>query len=183
MDEPAPTLAPAPASFEQALLPHRDAAYNLARWLMRHEQDAEDCVQESYLNAYRAFARFRGEDGRAWLLTIVRNTCYSRLRQQRRAEPAASFDEMLHVQPLEAPEGPSPWQHALARELLPRALERLPVEGREVLILHEIEGLAYREIAAVTALPVGTVMSRLSRARLKLQGELQQLIQEESHGL
>ncbi len=183
MDESALTLAPAPASFEQALLPHRDAAYNLARWLMRHEQDAEDCVQEAYLNAYRAFARFRGEDGRAWLLTIVRHACYSRLRQQRRAEPAAPFDETLHVQPLEAPEGPSPWRHALARELLPRALERLPVEAREVLVLHEIEGLAYRQIAAVTDLPIGTVMSRLSRARSRLQGELQQLIQEESHGL
>ena len=149
MDEPALIPAPAPASFEEALLPHRDSAYNLAHWLMRHEQDAEDCVQEAYLNAYRAFARFRGEDGRAWLLTIVRNTCYSRLRQQRRAEPAAPFDETLHAEPLEAADGPSPWQHALARELLPRALEQLPVEAREVLILHEIEGLAYWEIAAV----------------------------------
>jgi RNA polymerase sigma-70 factor (ECF subfamily) len=183
MDESAPIPVPATASFEQALLPHRDAAYNLARWLMRHEQDAEDCVQEAYLNAYRAFARFRGEDGRAWLLTIARNTCYSRLRQQRRAEPAAAFDETLHAQPLEAADGPVPWQHALARELLPRAMDRLPVEAREVLILHEIEGLAYRQIAAVIALPVGTVMSRLSRARSKLQGELQQLIQEESHGM
>jgi RNA polymerase sigma-70 factor, ECF subfamily len=183
MDESALILAPAPASFEQALLPHRDAAYNLARWLMRHEQDAEDCVQEAYLSAYRAFARFRGGDGRAWLLTIVRNTCYSRLRQQRRAEPAASFDEMLHAQPLEAADGPSPWRHALARELLPRAMEQLPVEAREILVLHEIEGLAYREISAVTQLPLGTVMSRLSRARLKLQDGLQQLIKEESHGL
>jgi RNA polymerase sigma-70 factor (ECF subfamily) len=183
MDESALTSAPGAASFAEALLPHRDAAYNLARWLMRQDQDAEDCVQEAYLNAYRAYGRFRGGDGRAWLLTIVRHACYSRLRQRQRAGAADPFDEALHAEPLEPTGAASPWRHALARELLPRAMEQLPVEAREILVLHEIEGLAYREIAGVIGLPIGTVMSRLSRARRRLQAGLRQLIEEESHGL
>ena len=177
MNESVPPFVPLPVSFEQALLPHRDAAFNLAKWLLRHEQDAEDCVQEAYLRAYQAFSRFRGEDGKTWLLTIVRNFCYSRLRQQRRQEPPVSFDEAVHGD--EAVKGESPWGHSLARELLPRALEQLPVEAREVLVLHEIEGLAYREIATIAEIPLGTVMSRLARARQKLQQEMNQLIRKE----
>ena len=182
MNEPVLPFAPTPVTFEQALLPHRDAAFNLAKWLLRHDQDAEDCVQEAYVRAYQAFSRFRGEDGKSWLLTIVRNGCYSRLRQQRRQEAPVSFDEALHGESPTTEE--SPWGHTLARELLPRAMEQLPVEAREVLVLHDIEGLAYREIATVAEIPLGTVMSRLARARQKLQHELTQLIRKElPHGL
>lgn len=183
MDDTAPFPSVDAADFTAALMPHRDAAYNLARWLMRHDQDAEDCVQEAYLRAYKAFARFRGGDGRTWLLAIVRNLCYSKLRQLKREEPPAEFDETRpdHSVLVGAP---TPWRHALAHELLPQALERLPSETREILVLHEIEALAYKEIAAVMELPIGTVMSRLSRARIKLQQELQQLLEKDlSHGL
>ncbi len=182
MDESAPQSAVTPASFEQAFLPHQDAAYNLARWLMRHDQDAEDCVQEAFVRAFRAFHRFRGGDGRAWLLAIVRNVCYSRLRQHHHEEPPVSFDELEHC-PVPAAAELS-WPQAVARELLPQAMEKLPTEFREILVLHGLEGCAYKEIAVVLDIPVGTVMSRLARARLKLQHELQQLSQKDlSHGL
>ena len=162
------------------MLPHLDAAYDLARWLLRHEQDAEDCVQEAYLLAFKAFARFRGGDGRAWLLTIVRNTCYSRLRKSRREEPAVEFDEETHGATGPAGGRADFWSRAEVRDALDHALARLPAEYREVLVLHELEGLAYKEIAAVAAIPIGTVMSRLARARARLQAELRQQIQEES---
>jgi RNA polymerase sigma-70 factor (ECF subfamily) len=178
MDDSASGRAQAPATFEQVMLPHLDAAYNLARWLLRHEHDAEDCVQEAYLLAFKAFARFRGGDGRAWLLTIVRNTCYSCLRKSVRAEPAVPFDEQLHGAVADTAGRAGFWRREDVREALDRALERLPAEFREVLVLHELEGLAYREIADVAAIPLGTVMSRLSRARARLQSELQQLTQE-----
>jgi len=184
MDESATEPVVAPAAFEEALLGHRDAAYNLARWLMRHDHDAEDCVQDAYLRAYQAFGRFRGGDGRPWLLAIVRNVCYSRLRQNRREEPPAAFDELEHSQALVAPTGELPWKHAAARELLPAAMEKLPVELREILILHELEGCAYKELAAILDVPIGTVMSRLARARIRLQYILQQLLQKDlSHGM
>jgi RNA polymerase sigma-70 factor (ECF subfamily) len=180
----APNSALAQTSFERVMLPHQDAVYNLARWLMRHEQDAEDCAQEAYVRAYQAFSRFRGGDGRAWILTIVRNVCYSRLRQAQHKDTPASFDEIEHGHQIEAAANNPPWQLAIARELLPQAMELLPVEAREILILHEIEGLAYREISGVMDIPIGTVMSRLARARLKLQIELKQLLQKDvSHGL
>ena len=158
------------------MLPHLDAAYNLARWLLRHEQDAEDCVQEAYLHAFSAFGRFRGGNGRAWLLAIVRNTCYSRLRQQRRAEPTLPFDEHLHQPVAEGRADAGFWQQEDVRELLDRALERLPGDFREVLVLHELEGLAYKDIAAIAEIPLGTVMSRLARARDRLQSEVQELL-------
>jgi len=184
MDESAPESVFASVAFAQALLPHRDAAYNLARWLMRHDHDAEDCVQDAYLRAYAAFGRFRGGDGRPWLLAIVRNVCYTRLRQSRRQEPLASIDEIEHSQPLENPSGEVPWARAVARELLPAAMERLPTEAREILVLHEIEGCPYKELASILDLPIGTVMSRLARARIRLQYELQQLLRKDlSHGM
>ena len=151
------------------MLPHLDAAYNLARWLLRHDQDAEDCVQDAFLRAYQAFGRFRGGDGRAWLLTIVRNTCYSHLRTARRQEPVVAFDEEIHAADTW---DASFWRRECPREELDAALGRLPAEFREVLVLHEIEGLAYKEIAAVAGIPLGTVMSRLSRARARMQAEL-----------
>ena len=155
--------------FEGAVLPHLEAAYNLARWLTRHDHDAEDMVQEAYLRAYRSFDRFRGADGRAWLLAVVRNTCYTWLKQNRVHELATPFDEALH-----SPEGgPSEPERRLLQQasaaLLREALGELPAEFREVLVLRELEGLSYKEIAAVADIPLGTVMSRLTRARARLQ--------------
>ena len=180
MDEPAPLSGTEPADFEQALLPHRDAAYNLARWIMRQPQEAEDCVQDSYLRAYHAFSRFRGGDGKTWLLAIVRNVCFSRLREQQRTAQTEVFDEALHTSGADELDR-ALWHSADLRTLIPTALEKLPVEFREMLVLHEVEGLSYKEIAAILEVPIGTVMSRLSRARSKLQTELRLLTQKEAH--
>lgn len=160
------------ARFEQALLPHLGAAYNLARWLTRDEHDAEDVVQDAYLRALKSFGGFRGGDGRAWLLTIVRNTCYTRLRQRQAQGSATAFDEAVHADPVRSPD---PQQQALRHEdqqSVRRAVEELPVELREVVVLRELEGLSYKEIAAVADIPLGTVMSRLARARERLQERL-----------
>lgn len=179
MDEPVPLLGSEPADFEQALLPHRDAAYNLARWIMRQPEEAEDCVQDSYLRAYHAFSRFRGGDGKTWLLTIVRNVCFSRLREKQRTAQTEVFDEALHTGAVDQVDA-ALWRNSDLRTLIPTALERLPVESREMLVLHEVEGLSYKEIASVLDVPIGTVMSRLSRARSKLQAELQHLARKEA---
>lgn len=167
-----------PQPFEQTMLPHLDAAYTLARWLLRHEQDAEDAVQDAFLRAYRAFGRFRGGDGRAWLLTIVRNVCYTRLRVTRGAPRPEVFEEELHSPTANHTDMTNV---AANSELLNEALGRLEPEFREALVLHEIEGLAYRDIAQVIDCPIGTVMSRISRARQKLERELNLLAS--SHGL
>jgi RNA polymerase sigma-70 factor, ECF subfamily len=173
-----------PTSFEQAMLPHLDAAYNLARWLLRHDHDAEDAVQEAFLRAYRAFDRFRGGDGRAWLLTIVRNVCFTQLRRDRPERAREVFDDDLHGGTLDPGEvNATAWRETKTAQLQ-QALESLAPEFREVIVLHEIEGLAYREIATVAGIPIGTVMSRLARARHKLQAELLALAQKETtHGL
>jgi RNA polymerase sigma-70 factor, ECF subfamily len=152
--------------FEQAVLPHLDAAYNLARWLTRNEADAQDVVQEAYLRAFKFFGGFHGGNSRAWLLTIVRNTSYTWLQQNRTHEPAAEFDEEIH-----SVEGGNPETKLLERadrELLKQALEELPDEFREVVIMRELEGLSYKEIAGIIDIPLGTVMSRLARARKRL---------------
>lgn len=165
-------------NFEQLMLPHLDAAYNLASWLLRDRRDAEDAIQDACLRAYRGFGSFRGDDGRAWLLTIVRNVCYSRLRKRSRGPEEVAFEEEVHGA---AGEGESASALAWAEvrsELLQRALERLAPEYREVVVLHEIEGLAYKEIAAVAGIPIGTVMSRLARARGRLQAEVRLLAAE-----
>ena len=166
------------------MLPHLDAAYNLARWLLRNEHDARDSVQEAYLRAFRAYAGFRGGNGRAWLLTIVRNVCYSRLRQVKREAPREEFDEQQHTPAGDALEAAARLRREADRERLDAALAALPDDMREVIVLHELEGLAYKEIAAVAGIPLGTVMSRLARARLRLQRELKQrMAPEDSHGL
>jgi RNA polymerase sigma-70 factor, ECF subfamily len=156
-------------SFEQAVLPHLDAAYNLARWLTRNQRDAEDVVQESYLRAFRFFAGFRGGDARAWLMRIVRNTCYTWLHANRPLQEATEFDETLF-----SPDsrGANPEEAVLRNDrgaLVRKALEMLPANFREVLILRELEGLSYKEIANITGMPAGTVMSSLSRARDRLR--------------
>jgi RNA polymerase sigma-70 factor (ECF subfamily) len=158
--------------FEQAILTHLDAAHNLARWLVRSPADADDVVQESCLRALRFFDGFRGGDSRAWLLKIVRNTCYSWVRKNRPAEISDEFDEMLHTpeQTTDSPEA-----RLISRgesDRVRKALEALPLTFREVLVLREIEGLSYKEIADVTGVAMGTVMSSLSRARQKLRDQL-----------
>jgi RNA polymerase sigma-70 factor (ECF subfamily) len=155
------------ARFEQIVLPHLDGAFNLARWLLRNRGDAEDVAQEALLRAYRFFGGYHGGEARAWLLQIVRNTCYTFLEKNRPAELMTEFDETHYPQI-----GGSPEAQAIAgdeRERLSRALEELSPRFREVLVLRELEGCSYKEIAAITAVPVGTVMSALSRARKQLQ--------------
>lgn len=155
--------------FEKAVLPHLDAAYNLARWLTRSDHDAEDVAQEAYLRAFRFFDGFRGGDSRSWLLTIVRNTCYTWLKQNRAHELTTVFDEEIHSVDSDSPNPEAMLLQSVDNQLLRQALEELPVEFREVLILHELQGLSYKEIAVIADIPMGTVMSRLARARERLE--------------
>jgi len=157
--------------FEQVFMPHLDAAYNLARWLLRNDQDAEDAVQEAYLRAHKAFSRFRGGDGKAWLMTILRNVCYTMIRKLRSHETPEPFDEEIH-QPMGEAELQEIFRRKANAETLHRALEKLPDEFREIIVLHDLEGLAYKEIAQVSEIPIGTVMSRLARARGRLRTEI-----------
>lgn len=153
--------------FETLVLPHLDAAFNLARWLLRSGTDAEDAAQEAMLRAYRFFHGFRGGDVRAWLLQIVRNTCFTWMEKNRHGKDTSEFDEALH-----GPVGPTPESLAIAadnRGRLTQALESLPSRFREVIVLRELEGCSYKEIATITSIPIGTVMSTLSRARRQLQ--------------
>jgi RNA polymerase sigma-70 factor (ECF subfamily) len=156
--------------FEQLVLPHVDAAFNLARWLLRSRADAEDVAQEALLRACRFFRGFQGGDARAWLLQIVRNTCYSWLDKNRPRELMVEFHEELHPQPAATPESMAIADEG--RERLTRALETLPPRHRAVLVLRELEGCSYKEIAAITSIPIGTVMSSLSRARRQLHSAL-----------
>jgi RNA polymerase sigma-70 factor (ECF subfamily) len=150
------------------LVAHLDAAYNLARWLMRNESEAEDLVQEAYLRAISRFAGFRGGDGRAWLLTIVRNCCYDRLKQKGSAQNR-DFDEALHGGDRHNPNPETALLLAERSELVRQSLAKLPAEYREVLVLRELEQLSYREIGDIAGIPLGTVMSRLSRGRQRLE--------------
>jgi RNA polymerase sigma-70 factor (ECF subfamily) len=160
------------ARFEEVILPHLDAAYNLARWLTRNDDDAQDMVQEAYLRAFKFFEDFRGVDGRPWLLTIVRNTCYTWLQQHRAHDLTTSFDEEIHTA---ESDGWNPAALALKSDesqMLRQALEELPVEFREVIALRDLEGFSYKEIADIAKIPVGTVMSRLARARERMKQSL-----------
>lgn len=156
--------------FERLFLPHLDAAYTLARWIVQRDQDAQDVVQEAYIRALKGFGGFHGANARAWLLTIVRNTALTWLKQQSRLANIVPFDETIHVLPTDEPVSESYQQGQM--EQLHTALNKLPVEFREVLLLYEIEGWSYKQIASALDLPVGTVMSRLSRARRRLQREI-----------
>jgi RNA polymerase sigma-70 factor (ECF subfamily) len=160
------------ARFEQIVLPHLDAAYNLARWLTRNEQDAEDVVQEACMRAFKFVGGFYGGDSRAWMLTIVRNTCYTWLRHNRAHELTTSFDEAIHAVECDALNPETLLLHNADQLILRQALEALPVEFREVVVLRELEGLSYKEIGAIADIPLGTVMSRLARARRRLQHDL-----------
>jgi RNA polymerase sigma factor (sigma-70 family) len=155
-------------SYEEALLPHLDAAYNLARWLTRDERDAEDVVQEAYLRAFKHFDAFKGGDARPWLLAIVRNTYYTWIQRNRPLETATAFDEEKDTHISDVPDPEMVLLKEADRQLIRRALRKLPAEFLEVIVLREFEELSYKEIAEVVQVPVGTVMSRLARARRRL---------------
>jgi RNA polymerase sigma-70 factor, ECF subfamily len=156
-------------SFEAMMLPHLDAAHNLAKWLLRNEQDAQDVVQEAFLRAFKSFNGFHGSNGRAWLLTIVRNTSYTFLKENRAVDLTATFDEEIHAIDRESVSPAAILEHAEDAELITKAVDELPAEFREILTLRHQEGLSYKEIAEIVKIPPGTVMSRLARARAKLR--------------
>jgi RNA polymerase sigma factor (sigma-70 family) len=156
-------------SFEEAMLPHLDAAHNLARWLLRNEQDAQDVVQEAYLRAFKSFSGFHGSNGRAWLLTIVRNTSYTLLKKNHAVDLTTTFDEEIHGSGQESVSPATILEHSEDAELIREAMNELPAEFREILVLRHLEGLSYKEIADIAQIPPGTVMSRLARARAKLK--------------
>ena len=159
------------AAFNQAVLPHLDAAYNLARWLTRNDQDAEDIAQEACLRAFKYWRSFSGRDCRSWLLKIVRNTFYSWLRQ-RSVQPVLTDDGETDDTADNIPDPESALIQNADRDMLRAALEDLAVEFREAIVLRELEGLSYKEIADIAGVPIGTVMSRLARARKRLQSYL-----------
>jgi RNA polymerase sigma factor (sigma-70 family) len=170
------------ARFEQVVMRHLSAAYNLARWLTRNDHDAEDLVQEAYLRAYKFFDRFHGGDGRPWLLAVVRNTCYTWLKQHRGRELTASFDEEIHGGGSDALNPEKLLLQKTTRQLLHEALEELPVVFREVVVLRDLQGFSYKEIASIVDVPLGTVMSRLTRGRSRLQQCLGPRLSEELRG-
>jgi RNA polymerase sigma factor (sigma-70 family) len=155
--------------FEEAVLPYLDAAHNLARWLVRDSTDAQDVVQQAYLRAWKGFAGFYGGDARPWILTIVRNTCYTWLRNHSRWDLTVEFDEGVHTQESSAPNPERLFVQNANRGILEQALHELPAEFRESIVLRELEGLSYKEISEIAGVPVGTVMSRLARARARLR--------------
>ena len=166
-------------SFEAMMLPHLDAAHNLARWLMRNEQDAQDVVQEAYLRAFKSFGGFHGSNGRAWLLTIVRNTSYTLLKKNRAADLTTTFDEDIHASDRQSVSPATILEHAEDAELIKNAMNNLPAEFREILTLRHQEELSYQEIGEILKIPVGTVMSRLARARAKLREYLTSQMSQE----
>ena len=167
--------------FEAAVLPHLPAAYNLARWLLHDERHAEDAVQEACLRAFRFYQDLRAEDARPWLLGIVRNTCYDWMRQHRHQAGEVAFDEMRDSD-MQAAAGQPPtgggdpavlWEQRALGARVNAAIAALPPAFREVIVLRELEEMSYEDIARVAGIPVGTVMSRLSRARASLRDLLQ----------
>jgi len=157
------------ARFEEVILPHLDAAYNLARWLMREDEAAADAVQDACLRALRFIRSFRGGDSRVWLLTIVRNVCLSRLKQSARRETDTEFDDAIHSPADDTPNPETLLERSRDSAALARALEELSTDFREIIVMREFEGMAYKEIADVAGVPIGTVMSRLARARTRLR--------------
>jgi RNA polymerase sigma factor (sigma-70 family) len=155
--------------FEQVAMPHLDAAYNLARWLVRNVHDAEDVVQEAYLRAFKFFGGYQGGDSRAWILKIVRNTSYSFLEKKRPADLGVEFDEMIHPGDPRQPDAETVMLQSVESRMLREALEELPINFREILVLRELEGMSYKDIADVMGVPIGTVMSGLARGRTQLR--------------
>jgi RNA polymerase sigma-70 factor (ECF subfamily) len=176
------------SSFERLTVPHLDAAFNLAFWLVRSELDAQDIVQDSYLRAFRGFHGFAGSDARPWLLAIVRNASYRWLSNRRRSANVISLDEAFGDPSEEqselqiASEEPTPEAHLIGeinRGIVRSALAELPPIFREVIVLREIEGFSYREISTVTGAPIGTIMSRLARGRRELRKVLSRMMDED----
>jgi RNA polymerase sigma-70 factor (ECF subfamily) len=155
------------ALFEQTVMPHLNAAYNLARWLARNADDAEDLVQEAYLRAFRAFDTFQGQDSRAWILAVVRNTCFTWLRKNGN-QPTVEFDEQMHSAGSQSPDAEATLVQQTALGSLKDCLEALPLEFREAIVLRELEELSYKDISEIARVPIGTVMSRLARGRKRL---------------
>ena len=155
--------------FEQLILPYLDAAYNLARWLTRNDQDAQDVVQEAYLRAFKSFQGFRGGDSRSWILAIVRNTCYTWLHKQQVNELNVPFQEELHDIECACSNPEDLYIRQVEQEKLIEALNSLSLEYREIIVLRELEELSYKEISTIVHIPMGTVMSRLARARKQFQ--------------
>jgi RNA polymerase sigma-70 factor (ECF subfamily) len=168
------------SEFEELFMPHLDAAYNLALVLLRNRQDAEDVVQESYLRALRAFPGYRGGSSRPWLLTIVRNTSFTWLRNNRVRGSSTEYHEELHISADPTPEAES-IGHERANAVT-RCVQQLPPDFREAIVLREMEDLSYQEIAEITGIPRGTVMSRLSRARARLAECLKRSVHLEPMG-
>jgi len=160
--------------FEEIFLPHLDAAYNLARWIVHNDQDAQDIVQEAFIRAFKGFQGFRGGNGRAWLLTIVRNTAYTWMNKRMPDQKLVPYVEERHANIISIDQSTNESVLEKRRQDLSDALKRLPSEFREVIVLYEIEGLSYKELALSLGVPVGTVMSRLSRARRRLQQDFAQ---------
>jgi RNA polymerase sigma-70 factor (ECF subfamily) len=170
-------------SFDEIILPHLDAAHNLARWLVRRSDDAEDIVQEACLRAFRYFGTFRGGNARAWLLSIVRTTAFRRLHKNRAQQLATEFNEEIHSEGCEALNPETLLLQRADTQLLEQAMNHLPVRLREVLMLRELEGLSYKEIAEVVGVPMGTVMSTLFRAREQLRQAASELFSSSSVAL
>lgn len=169
--------------FEQTILPHIDAAYNLARWIINNEQDAEDIVQESFLRAFKYFASYQGGNSRSWLLTIVRNMCYDWLRHNQAQGQEVDLEDEISSG-ADGPDDPEAIvQIHTDRQHVMDALEKLPVESRELIILRELEEMSYKEIALIAGIPIGTVMSRLARARERLKTCLSQPSEGDRYGL
>ena len=159
-------------TFEAVVVPHLDAAFNYARWLTRNDADAQDVVQDASVRAFRFFSSLRGDNPRAWLLTIVRNTWYAKVAQRNARPRVTEYDEMADPRLDHHPDPETLLQQQQTVDRVRRAVESLPVDFREVIVLRELEGLAYKDIADVIGVPIGTVMSRLSRARERLIGLL-----------
>ena len=174
-------LAEMPISgFDETILPHLDAAHNFARWLMRGSDEADDVVQEACLRAYRYFATFRGGNARAWLLRIVRTTSFTWLRKNRGQQLTIEFDEAMHSDGSEVLNPEALLLRAADSRLLAQAMAHLPERWREVLVLRELEGLSYKEIAEVVGVPTGTVMSTLFRARERFRHEASDLVRRQT---
>ena len=164
--------------FDEIILRHLDAAHNLARWLVRSRDDAEDVVQEACLRAFRYFGSFQGGNARAWLLSIVRTTAFRWLQKNRAQQLATEFNEEMHSLGSEALDPETLLLRGADARLLEQAMNQLPDRLREVLVLRELEGLSYREIAEVVGVPLGTVMSTLFRARERFRHAVTDLVRQ-----
>ena len=167
------------AQFEQIILPHLNAAFNLAHWMIKNDQDAEDIVQEACLRAYKYFSSYQGRDSRSWLLTIVRNTCYTWLHENQAQGLTVDLDEEISSAGINGDDPEQRLQIQADQQSVTHALEELPAAYRELIVLRELEGMSYKEIALIAGVPIGTVMSRLARARQRLKACLRQRHNEE----